>query len=261
MTIAILREVSPAIEHCELTHLSRQPIDVNLARLQHHRYEEALKSLGCQVECLQAKPDLPDSVFVEDIAVVLDEVAIITRPGAVSRRPEVPSIAAKLKVYRHLAQIEAPGTLDGGDVLVIDNKVYVGLSERSNSSAIEQMQQHLLPYGYKVCGVHVRGCLHLKSAVTLLAEETILVNPEWVDTTVFTNMTSIAVDPREPYGANALWIGEGVIYPGNFPRTQYRAAIILEKLGRQFHIVDVSELQKAEGAVTCCSLIVRQKEI
>lgn len=256
MTIAILREVSPAIEHCELTHLSRQPIDVDLARLQHHRYEEALKSLGCQVERLPAEPDLPDSVFVEDVAVVLDEIAIITRPGAVSRRPEVPSIADKLRVYRRLAQIEAPGTLDGGDVLVIGKKVYVGLSGRSNSAAIEQMQQFLVPYGYTVYGVQIRGCLHLKSAVTLLAEDAILVNPEWVDTTVFTNMQSTSVDPDEPFGANVLWIGEGVIYPKNFPRTQSRAAHILEKLGRQFYIVDVSELQKAEGAVTCCSLIV-----
>jgi dimethylargininase len=261
MNIAILREVSPAIENCELTHLSRQPINIDLARLQHHAYEQALISLGCQVQCLPVEPGLPDSVFVEDVAVVFDEIAIIARPGADSRRPEITSIAQKLQGYRRLVKIEKPGTLDGGDVLVLGKKVYVGLSGRSNSSAIEQMQTYLLPFGYKVIGVKVSGCLHLKSAVTQLAEDFVLVNPAWVDATVFTGMQRMNIHPQEPYGANALWIGDGVVYPANFPRTQQSAAKILETLGRRFHIVDVSELQKAEGAVTCCSLIIPSKEL
>lgn len=257
MAIAILREVSPAIGHCELTHLSRQPIDVDLACQQHRIYEEALISLGCQVERLPAEPDLPDSVFVEDVAVVLDEIAIITRPGAVSRRPEIPSITGKLRVYRRLAQIESPGTLDGGDVLVIRKNVFVGLSSRTNSSAIKQMQNILSPFGYNVLGVNVSGCLHLKSAVTLMAEDVLLVNTTWVNAAVFGNMQRVKVDPHEPYGANALWIGEGVIYPSNFPRTQRQVDLVLEKMGRRMYAINVSELQKAEGAVTCCSLIIQ----
>lgn len=257
MIIAITREVSPAMVNCELTHFSRQPIDIELAYRQHQAYEDALKTLGCQVQHMPADPELPDSVFVEDAAVVLDEVAIITRPGAISRRPETASIASALKPYRQLYTIEAPGTVDGGDVLCIGKNIYVGLSTRSNMHAIEQMQDILSPHGYVVLGIPVSGCLHLKSAVTLLSKETLLINPAWVDATIFGDMQVIEVDPLEPYGANVLWIGEGVIYPANFPRTRQRVEDAVKKLGIGLSMVDVSELQKAEGAVTCCSLILR----
>jgi dimethylargininase len=257
MRIAITREISPAMENCELTHLSRQPIDIALARRQHHAYEEALKILGCQVQRLPAEPELPDSVFVEDAAVVLDEIAIITRPGAVSRRPETTSVAHALDSYRRLYMIEPPGTVDGGDVLCVGKKVFVGLSSRSNAPAIEQMQYILSPYGYVVHSVNVSGFLHLKSAVTQIAKDTLLINPAWVDAAIFGNMSIIGVDPRESYGANALWIGEGVIYPSNFPYTRQRIEEVLEKHSMRLIDVEVSEIQKAEGAVTCCSLIIR----
>jgi dimethylargininase len=257
MIIAITRQVSPAMENCELTHLSRQPIDIDLACRQHQAYEEALKILGCQVQRLPAEPDLPDSVFVEDAAVVLDEIAIITRPGAVSRRLETTSVARALKPYRRLCMIEPPGTVDGGDVLCVGKNVFVGLSSRSNALAIEQMQNILPPYGYAVNSVNVSGFLHLKSAVTQIAKDTLLINPAWVDASIFGNMSIIEVDPRETYGANALWIGEGVIYPSNFPYTRQRIEEALEKRSMRLIDVGVSELQKAEGAVTCCSLIVR----
>jgi dimethylargininase len=257
MVIAITREVSPEMENCELTHLSRQPIDIDLACQQHRAYEDALKALGCQVQRLPAEPDLPDSVFVEDAAVVFDEIAVITRPGAVSRRPETTSIARALNPYRRLCRIEAPGTVDGGDVLCVGKNVYVGLSSRSNAPAIEQMQDFLSPYGYMVQSINVSGFLHLKSAVTLIAQDTLLINPAWVDASILGNMRFIEVDPRESYGANALWIGEGVIYPSSFPHTRQRIEEALEKRGIRVVGVDVSELQKAEGAVTCCSLIIR----
>ncbi len=206
---------------------------------------------------LPAEPDLPDSVFVEDVAIVLDEVAIITRPGADSRKPEARLIAAALKPYRELRFIEAPGTVDGGDVLRVDRSLYVGISSRSNQSAIKQMQHHLTPFGYTVQGVEVTGCLHLKSAVTQVSADTLLINPQWVDPAYFKAFRLIEVDPSEPGAANAVWVARtervdrAVIYPSNFPKTQQR---LLEH-GIPVIVVDASEVQKAEGAVTCCSLI------
>lgn len=252
MRIAVTRDVSTGIGRCELTHLARQPIDVDLARAQHHGYEAALADLGCEVHSLPAAPDLPDSVFVEDVAVVVDEVAIITRPGAPSRRPEVATVAEALKPYRKLIEIEAPGTLDGGDVLRTGKRVLVGISGRSTLDAIGQMRAALAPFGYTVEGVPVTGCLHLKSAVTQVAADAVLVNPAWVDVARFDGMDVIAVDPAEPYAANALLIGERIIYPAAYPRTR----ALLEQRGIDVWAVDVSELLKAEGAVTCCSLIV-----
>jgi dimethylargininase len=251
MLIAITRGVSPAIGNCELTHLERMAIDVQLAQAQHQQYEECLAALGCEVHRLPVEPDLPDSVFVEDVAIVVDELALITRPGADSRKPETISIAHALESYRKLFYIEAPGTVDGGDVLRVGKTIFVGLSSRSNPSAIEQMQSILQPYGYTVKGVQVNGCLHLKSAVTQVAEDTLLINPNWVDVRTFRDWNLIEADTLEPYASNALLIGETVVYPVSFPRTRQR----LEAHGISVMTVDVSELAKAEGAVTCCSLI------
>lgn len=251
MRIAITREVSPSIGRCELTHLVRQPIDVALARMQHRQYEEVLTALGCEVYRLSATPELPDSVFVEDIAVVFDELAILTRPGAPLRRSEVPAVAELLSHCRKLVAIAAPGILDGGDVLRIGKRVWIGLSERSNRAALDQMHTVLASLGYAVEGVSVTDCLHLKSAVTQVAEDAVLVNPAWVDGALFAGLDVIAVDPVEVYGANALLIDANVIYPTAYPRTRER----LERRDIRVHTVDVSELIKAEGAVTCCSLI------
>jgi dimethylargininase len=251
MLIAITRQASPAIVNCELTHLERLPIDLEMARLQHHQYEEALRSLGLAVRSLSAEPALPDSVFVEDTAIVLDECAVIARPGADSRKPEIESIAKALAPYRKLFYIQAPGTVDGGDVLAVGKTIYVGLTSRSNQSAIEQMRDFLALYGYTVKGVNVTGCLHLKSALTQVAADTLLINPAWVDRANFTGMKFIEVDPSEHYAANALMVGEVVIYPPAYPKTQKR----LERAGVRLVLVDASELAKAEGALTCCSLI------
>jgi dimethylargininase len=251
MFIAFTRPVSESLDQCELTHLARTPIDVERARAQHHRYEQALVDLGCQVQRLPAEPDLPDAVFVEDAAVVLDELALIARPGVPSRRPEVPSVAQALARYRELVPIEAPGTLDGGDVLRVGRMVCVGLSQRSNRAAIGQMSVLLSPLGYAVQGVAVTGCLHLKSAVTQVAPGTLLINRAWVEASTFERWELIDVDPREPYAANALLIRDAVLYAAAYPRTQVR----LEANGINVRTVDLSELAKAEGAVTCCSLI------
>lgn len=249
--IAITRQVSPQIGQCELTHLERQVIDVELARRQHHQYEKALTFLGCQVHSLPIEANLPDSVFVEDAAVVLDEMAIVTRPGAESRRYETASISRALEPYRQVRTITAPATVDGGDILCLGKTIYVGLSSRSNQLAIDQISVLLKPYHYTVRGVKVSGCLHLKSAVTRVAEDVLLINPYRVEKGVFQDMHFIEVDPSEPCGANALLIGTTLIYPSSYPRTLSR----LEEHGCSVETVDVSELIKAEGAVTCCSLV------
>jgi len=251
MLTAITREVSPSIERCELTHLMRQPINVDLARAQHQQYENCLTNLGCQVHRLPAEPDLPDSVFIEDIAIVLNELAIITRPGAESRRPETPAVAKALSAYRRLCPIEPPGTLEGGDVLQIGKTLFVGASSRSNAHGIEQLRAHVRPFGYAVQPVALQGCLHLKSAATQVGENRLLINRAWVDGGVFVGMELINVAAEEPMGANALLINGVVIYPSAYERTRAR----LEVHGLTVEAVDVSELAKAEGGVTCCSLI------
>ena len=249
--IALTRQVSDAIGRCELSHIEREPVDVAVARAQHAAYEEALRELGCRVKRVPTAPDCPDSVFIEDTAVVLAEVALITHPGAPSRRAETRAVACALGAYRQLVTIEAPGTVDGGDVLAIGRALFIGQTERSNPQGIEQARRLLEPMGYAVIGVSVTGCLHLKSAVTQIAERTLLIQPAWVAPSVFAGFDLIEVDPNEPYAANVLRIGERVIYPAAFPKTAQR----IEAHGIPVHTVDVSELAKAEGAVTCCSLV------
>jgi dimethylargininase len=251
MLKAITRAVSRSIVNCELTHLERIPIDLENTRHQHHAYEQALRSLGVEVLSLTEEPDLPDSVFVEDTAIVLDECALLTRPGADSRKPEVDSIARALTTFRTLYRVEAPGSVDGGDVLTVGKTLWVGLTKRSNSSAIEQMQEFLRPHGYTVRGVKVSGCLHLKSAVTQAGDETLLINPDWVQKSNFPGMKFIDVDPSEPSAANLLLVGEAAVYQPAYPRTLER----LEAAGIHPLLVDASELAKAEGALTCCSLL------
>jgi dimethylargininase len=257
MWISITRDVSPSLGGCELSFVPRTEIDVARAAVQHENYRHALESLGCRVIVLPAQADLPDAVFVEDVALVFDEVAVMTRPGAESRRAEGASVATVLAAFRPLLSIEAPGTLDGGDVLRIGRSVYVGEAARSNAEGIDQLRRLLAQFRYTVQAVPTRDCLHLKSAVTQVAEDTLLVNPAWADVAVFADYKLIEVDPAEEHAANALRIGNGVLYPSSFPRTQQR----LEAAGITVTTVDVSELQKAEGATTCCSLVFRESAV
>jgi dimethylargininase len=251
MLIAITRKVSRSIVDCELTHLARLPIDVDRARLQHEKYESALSQLGLAVLSLPEEPTLADSVFVEDTALVLDECAIITRPGADSRRNETGSIAKALSPYRPLFHIEAPARVDGGDLLQVGRRIYLGLSTRSDTHALEQLQHFVQPFGYRLQPVTVTGCLHLKSAVTQIAQDTLLINPAWVDRSAFDSVKFVETEASEPYAANALRIGGMVIYPSSYPRTQQR----LSSSGIRMITVESDELAKAEGGVTCCSLV------
>ncbi len=244
--IAITRDVARTIQNAELTHIDRQRIDYVMAAAQHEHYRRLLSSLGCEVIALPADDAYPDCVFVEDTAIVLDDLAVITRPGAESRRGETRAIADALEPYRPLVHIEAPATLDGGDVLVADERIYVGLSSRTNEAAIAQLRFHTRR---EVIPVPVHGALHLKTAVTRIAKDTLLINREWADTSLFAGWKLIDVDPAEPMGANALLIGDIVVYPTAFPKTR-------EKLRHlDVRTIDASELAKAEGGVTCCALL------
>ncbi len=251
MLIAVTRPVSPKLAECELTHLPRDPIDVAKAIADHERYETALRLLGAKVVRAPEEPTLPDGVFVEDAALVLDEVAIITRPGAPSRRWEIESMATVLSAYRSLQRIQPPGTLDGGDVLVVGRQIYVGLSSRTNHDGRVQLETLLSEWGYEVIPVPLNGCLHLKSAVTQVADSLLLINARWVRRECFGSIETMTVAPSEPAGANALRIGTAVIYPTHYPETAGR----LDRAGVRVVPVPCAELAKAEGGVTCCSVV------
>lgn len=251
MPTAIVREPSASLAACELSFVAREPIDLPLARAQHAAYTQALRDAGCRVVELPAEDAHPDAVFVEDTAIVLDEVAVLTRPGAPTRRAEVGSVAEALVAFRPMLRIEDPGTLDGGDVLRIGRRLFVGESARSNDAGRAQLAALLAAHGYRVQSVPMRDCLHLKSGVSAVADDTLLVQPRWVDPAHFTGFRVIEVDPDEEHAANTLRIGARLILPACFPRTAAR----LRAAGLELIEVDVSELQKAEGAVTCCSLV------
>ncbi len=251
MLTALTREASATIGNCELTFLPRVKIDTDLLLQQHQQYQSVLSSLGCKVVTAPSQPTLADSVFVEDTAIVLDEIAVLCRPGIKSRRPEIATIATILQEYRTIASIQPPGTLDGGDLLRVGKVIYAGLSTRSNRSGIEQLNNIVSDYGYSVKPIEVSKCLHLKSAVTEVAPGTLLINSDWIDRADLGDFDLIDVDREEAHAANALLVEQRVIYPSSFPRT-------MEKLlARRIDVmpVDMSELQKAEGAATCCSLI------
>ena len=255
--LALTRAVPASLAQCELTHLQRVAIDIDRARAQHERYENALRQLGVSVHRVPEADDLPDSVFVEDAAVVVDELAVLARPGAESRRAEIPSVAQALAPYRALAFVVAPGTLDGGDVLRIGKRLFVGLSARTNAAGIAQLAAFLAPFGYRVEGMALTGCLHLKSAITAIgasgaiAGSTIVLNPAWVDGSKLGAQRAIEVAPEEPMAANVLAIGNSVLVNASAPRTAER----IGAAGFDVVLVDQSELAKAESGLTCCSLL------
>jgi len=250
-TVAVTRELTAAIGNCELTFLHRSAIDFGLAQQQHRDYQSALSSLGCEVVVVPAPPGLADSVFIEDTALVLDDIAVMLRPGVASRQPEVAGVAEVLQQYKPLKAIEPPCTIDGGDLLRVGNRIFAGLSTRSNQSGIQQLRDIVSDFGMTVETVETTKCLHLKSAVSEVAPGTLLINTDWISSLAFKDFEMIPVDKEETHAANALRIGKNLIYPSSFPRTMDA----LVNRGIDVLPVDLTELQKAEGAVTCCSLI------
>lgn len=255
MPLAFTRAVSPRIAECALTHLGRTPIDAVKAAAQHAAYERALLDAGFDVVRLPELAEDPDAVFVEDTAVLLGEHAIITRPGAPSRAGEIYSTAEGLKPYFAVHFLSA-GTLDGGDVLRIENTLYVGQSSRTDVAGTQALEAIVSPLGYWVVPVELDRCLHLKTAVTFAGLDdrgvpTVLVNEDWVDPSYFADTQAIAVPPDEPFAANLVRAGDRLIKAAGSPRT----AAMLREYGFTVVEVDVSELQKAEAGGTCMSLI------
>jgi len=256
MLLAITRAVSPAVAHCQLSFIPRQPIDLRQARAEHQAYENLLVRLGARVISLPAEAALPDSMFVEDPALVLDELAVIFPLGTESRRPEAASIAAALRPFRTLEYVSLPGTVEGGDILRLGRTLFVGLTGRSNPNGVSQLSELVAPFGYTVRGVPVQGCLHLKSAVTALDERTLIANRAWFDSSLFGGYDFVEVDPAEPAAANALALSGTVVFPASFARTRAR----IEARGFPVLALDIAELQKAESGLTCSSLIFEAKD-
>jgi len=251
MLTAIIREVSSSLANCELSFIPPQTIDLGKARAQHRAYEELLRKLGARVISLPEEPYLPDSMFVEDPAIILDELAVICSLGTETRRKEAPSLAAALEKYRKLAFVKLPGLLEGGDVLRVGKRIFVGLTLRTNAEGIRQLAVIVSQFGYDLTTVPVSGCLHLKSAVTYLGRNTVLGNRAWFQSSRLAGFDWVDVDPAEPHAGNSLAIGDTVVFPASFPLTRQR----IEAKG--FHVtpIEIGELQKAESGLTCSSLL------
>lgn len=252
MPTAVTRSPGPELARCELTHLPRSPIDAARAVAQHEAYQAVLRDAGLRVVALPADPAFPDGVFVEDTAVVLDEVAVMTSPAPPSRRGERAAVEAALAPLRPLARLPADAFLEGGDVLRVGRTLFVGLSGRTGAAGVVALENVGRPLGYEVVPVRVTGCLHLKSAACALDDGTVLLNRDWLDVAPFAGLRLFDVSAAEPFGANVLRLPGAVVVSAAFPET----AALVRGLGHRVVTVDVSELHKAESGVTCMSLLV-----
>ena len=250
--IAITRQVSASINDCELSYIGREPIDVERAREQHRAYVACLESLGATVEVLPEAPDLPDAVFVEDTAIVLGTIAIATNPGAASRFHEVEAVAFALAGHLRVVRMTGGGTVDGGDVMHVGKTLYVGRTPRSSDAGILELATLAAPHGVEVRPVRVDGCLHYKSGASFIGRDTVLANPVWVDVAELVGLRVIEVDPGEPWAANTVVVGDTVVVSASYPRTVAR----LEAEGFTVATLDISEFQKAEGGLSCLSVLV-----
>ena len=251
MLRALTRAVSPNIGGCELTFRNRELIDYKRALRQHEEYCGLLSSLGVEVIKLEASDSHPDCCFIEDTAIVLDELAIITSMGTASRRGETSTVEKELAGYREIAYIRLPAAIEGGDVMQIGKKVFAGLSRRTNAQGIEALTQILKPLGYEVSPVRLEGCLHLKTACSAINDETILANPHWIDLNPFKAFNVLHTPEDEPWAANTLRIRDTACLGADTPRT----IDLVRGLNDGIEVLDISEFRKAEGSLTCLSII------
>lgn len=255
MSMAITRGVNAALARCELEYLPRIVINTEKATDQHRNYERLLDRCGLRVISLPALTEFPDGLFVEDPAVVLDEVAVICRMGAASRRGEAASLAKALAPFRKLEWIEEPATIEGGDVMRLGRTLFCGISRRTSREGARQLANVVQRFGYTVVPVEVTACLHLKSAICPVADDAVLLNRRWIGNWIgvkpFRHLKIFDVPEDEAAAANVLRVGGKIIMPASFPRTRQ----MLERAGLEVLTVDISELQKAEAGVTCSSLI------
>ena len=248
---AIVREVPDSFTQCVTSFIGSEPIDVNLARKQHKVYCETLVHLGLKLINLPADNSLPDCCFVEDTAIVLEELAIITKPGVSSRVAETIEMQRALDPVKMLYYIKSPGTIEGGDVLKIDKKLYIGTSSRTNEEGIKQVNEILSPLGYSIIPVTIKGTLHLKSVVTYLGKNTIILAEGHLDETIFSEYDKVIVPVEEAYCANCLEINGKVLIPKGYP---YTKSLLVQK-GFDVIELDMSEFKKADGALTCKSIL------
>jgi dimethylargininase len=246
---ALVREPSSRLAEGIVTHIRRSPVDVAVARAQHTAYSEAVAACGWVVAQAPAAEDCPDSVFIEDAVVICEDLAVLTRPGAPARRAEMAGVAPAVRsLGLRTAQIQAPGTLDGGDVLQAGHTVYVGRGGRTNGAGIRQLRALLAPMGRTVIAVPLHGVLHLKSAVTALPDGTFLLLPELVPASLFPAVRPV----DEEAGCHVVPLGgDQVLIAASAPRT----AGLLDDLGFTPVVVDISEFEKLEGCVTCLSVL------
>ena len=249
--IALTHVISPNIDQCELSFLQKSPINHKRAVEQHGHYCQLLRNCGLEVIELSVNRSFPDSTFIEDTAVVFDELAIMASMGVESRRREVPGVESVLGCYRDIQRIRLPATLEGGDVVCIEKKIFVGISSRTNMAGFETIKEILEPFGYQVIPLAVNGCLHLKSACVAVDEKTLLVNPHWLDLQPLKDFRIIPVPEDEPAGVNSLRINNTLCMHSGYQKT----IDSLLKLGFSVKAVDISELLKAEAGMTCSSII------
>ena len=250
MLLALTHLPSPKLQECELTFLDSEPICLEKAQSEHQAYRAMLERCGAKVIVLDESLECPDSVFVEDPIIVFDEVAILTSMGVESRRAESDAMARAISKYRTLEKITLPAKIEGGDVLKIGKKIFVGESPRTNIEGIKALEAIIKPFGYSVIPVKVTGCLHLKTGVTALDEKTIIVNASWLDANAFEGFTRIDVPSDEPFGANVLKIGDTLCMNEAFPKSM----ALVKSLGYKVDSCNISEFVKAEAGLTCMSV-------
>src|SRR5438270_3152760 len=236
LTRATLRRPGPDFA-AGITTAGLGPPDFARMQSQHGAYAQALRGLGLEVEVLEPLPGFPDAYFVEDVAVVVPELAIVTRPGAASRLGEADGIVPALSRHRPVARLEAPATLDGGDVLTVDRTVFVGVSARTNEEGARQLSRLLEPHGYRCVAVPVGSGLHLKSSVNRVGDETLLLGERYRDRAEFRDFRRILVDPSEEGACNTLLVNDTLLMPARFPRTRRQ----LDTIGLRVLELDVSE--------------------
>lgn len=225
--------------------------DYEKALEQHQLYTRALQACGLEVLTLDADEAFPDSTFIEDAALLLADCAVLTRPAAPSRRDETTAVRPVLQgFFSHIETINAPGTLDGGDVMQVGRHFYIGLSQRTNRPGAEQLMRILQSYGYSGSTVPVTEFLHLKTGITCVAENTLLATGEFIDHPAFVDYTALPVINEEAGGANCIAINGRVLMPAGFPGVHR----MLTEMGMDVLEVNISEFAKLDGGLTCLSL-------
>lgn len=249
-TAALVREPSPRLAEALLTYRDRTPIDVDRAHAQHAAYRRLLDALGLEVVVAPPSPDHADAVFVEDAVVIVDDLAVLTRPGAASRRAEPETLAPMLHDRGlSVTRIEAPGRLDGGDVLAVDDVAYVGIGSRTDAAGAALLAAAIAPQARRVVEVPVDGALHLKTAVTALPDGALIGVPDWFGAAAFGGREVLAAP--EASGANVLVVGATVVVSASAPRT----ASLIAGRGMDVEVVDIGEFEKAEAGLTCLSVL------